>query len=216
MERKKKKSRVKNFFINGLLFILLVVGLALIFNNQIKNFLIRWNGDTYAVANVTRDEIDKNLSADATFDFDAVEPASTEAVLRAQLSNKRLPVIGGISIPSVAINLPLFKGLSNEALLWGAGTMSPTQVLGEGNYALASHRAYEPELLFTPLEKVSIGDLIYVTDLNNVYTYEAFKNVRVEPTEVQLLDEIPGKKIITLIDLHILVFFKQILVRIAE
>ncbi len=74
-----------------------------------------------------------------------MEPASSEAVLRAQLSNKALPVIGGVAVPSVGINLPIFKGLANEALLYGAGTLSPTQN-GEGNYALASHRAQSPDL----------------------------------------------------------------------
>lgn len=70
------------------------------------------------------------MEAEATFDFDAVEPASSEAVLRAQLSNKALPVIGGVAVPSVGINLPIFKGLANEALLYGAGTLSPTQKWG--------------------------------------------------------------------------------------
>ena len=80
----------------------------------------------YAVSEISRADV-KNMEADTTFDFDAVEPASSEAVLKAQLSNSTLPVIGGVAIPSVAINLPIFKGLSNEALLYGAGTLSPTQ-----------------------------------------------------------------------------------------
>lgn len=50
------------------------------------------------------------MEADTTFDFDAVEPASSEAVLKAQLSNSTLPVIGGVAIPSVAINLPILRG----------------------------------------------------------------------------------------------------------
>ncbi|EAC9291029.1 class A sortase, partial [Listeria monocytogenes] len=130
---------------------------------------------------------------------DAVEPASSEAVLRAQLSNKALPVIGGVAVPSVGINLPIFKGLANEALLYGAGTLSPTQKMGEGNYALASHRAQSPELLFTPLDDVAIGAAIYVTDLENIYTYTATSSVRVDPTDVYLLDEVEGRKMITLI-----------------
>ena len=89
-----KKKR--NWLINIFLFLLLLVGLALIFNNQIKYFLMQYNGERYAVAKMDRNEIDKNMEKEASFDFDAVEPASTEAVLQAQLSNKRLPVIGGI------------------------------------------------------------------------------------------------------------------------
>lgn len=195
----KKKRRKRNWLINSLLLLLLLVGLALIFNNQIKNFLIQHNGEKYAVANVTKDQIAKNAQQAASFDFDAVQPASTEAVIQAQLSNKRLPVIGGVAIPSVKINLPIFKGLSNEALLYGAGTLEPDQKMGEGNYALASHRAAEPELLFTPLERMNVGDQIFITDLTNIYTYDTTLKVRVQPTEVQYLDTLPNKKQITLV-----------------
>lgn len=199
MKQKKKKSRVKNWLINIFLLLLLVAGLGLVFNEQIKNKLIETNGEKYSVAKVTPKEIEENKAKDAPFDFDAVQPASTEAVIRAQLSNKRLPVIGGVAVPTVGINLPIFKGLSNEGLLWGAGTLFPDQVMGEGNYALASHRAFEPGLLFEPLGNVNEGDPIYLTDLVNVYTYKIVLKVRVQPTEVQYLDVIPDKKLVTLI-----------------
>ncbi|WP_291292722.1 class A sortase [Enterococcus sp.] len=195
----KKKRTLFHWLTNLFLVLLLLIGLALIFNNQIKNFLIKQNGDAYAVSEISRADVEKNMKADTTFDFDAVEPASSEAVLKAQLSHSVLPVIGGVAIPSVAINLPIFKGLSNEALLYGAGTLSPTQKMGEGNYALASHRAQSPDLLFTPLDDVAIGATIYITDLENIYTYKATSTVRVQPTDVYLLDEVAGRKMITLI-----------------
>ena len=196
---RKKKRRLSNWLSNLFLLLLLLIGLALIFNNQIKNYFIKQTGEAYAVGTIDRRDVEKNMEAEATFDFDAVEPASSEAVLRAQLSNKALPVIGGVAVPSVGINLPIFKGLANEALLYGAGTLSPTQKMGEGNYALASHRAQSPELLFTPLDDVAIGAAIYVTDLENIYTYTATSSVRVDPTDVYLLDEVEGRKMITLI-----------------
>lgn len=195
----KKKRTLFHWLSNLFLVLLLLIGLALIFNNQIKNFLIKHNGDAYAVSEISRADVKKNMEADTTFDFDAVEPASSEAVLKAQLSNSTLPVIGGVAIPSVAINLPIFKGLSNEALLYGAGTLSPTQKMSEGNYALASHRAQSPDLLFTPLDDVAIGATIFITDLENIYTYTATSTVRVQPTDVYLLDEVAGRKMITLI-----------------
>ncbi|MGM0126237.1 sortase A [Enterococcus sp. AZ194] len=197
--KKKKRSRLANWLINIGLLLLLVVGLALVFNNQIKNFLIEKNGDNYAISSYTSKELEENKKKETTFDFEGVESISTEAVLKAQLANKRLPVIGGIAIPKVEINLPIFNGLSNEALLWGAGTMSPDQVMGEGNYGLASHRAYEPDLLFTPLERMQEGDLIYITDLKNIYTYKTTIKRQVEPTEVEVLDVVEGKKLITLV-----------------
>jgi len=196
---RRKKSKKRNWFINILLFLLLIVGLALVFNTQIRNFLIQKNGDSYAIAKITPEEIQKNNSADTTFDFDAVESLSTEAVLRAQFANKALPVIGAIAIPSVKINLPIFKGLDNVALLTGAGTMKADQEMGEKNYALASHRVQDMVSLFSPLEYAKIGELIYITDLTTVYTYKINFVEKVDPTRVELIDDVPGKKMITLI-----------------
>lgn len=81
---RKKKSRLSNWLSNLFLLVLLLIGLALIFNNQIKNYFIKQTGEAYAVGTIDRSEVEKNMEAEATFDFDAVEPASSEAVLRAQ------------------------------------------------------------------------------------------------------------------------------------
>lgn len=196
-KRKKKKT---NWLINILLFLLLVVGLALIFNTQIRNFIIQLNGKAYNVESFTKDDVASNLQADTSFDFDAVESISTEAVIKAQFANKNLPVIGGIAIPSVEINLPIFKGLGNVELLTGAGTMKPDQVMGgENNYALASHRTLDGVSLFSPLEYVEIGQLIYTTDLTNIYTYKINFKEKVAPNRIELIDDVDDRKMITLI-----------------
>lgn len=194
-----KEGKVKKWLINILLCLLLLIGLALIFNEQIKDFFVKNTGDQYAIANVTKEDIDKNKGKDASFDFDAVESMSTESVLKAQLNHTELPVIGSIAVPSVSINLPIFKGLDNANLLYGAGTLSPDQQMGKGNYALASHRASNPELLFTPLENLTLGDKIYLVDLDNVYTYKATFKQKVAPTDTHLLNVEEGKKLVTLI-----------------
>ncbi|WP_438720439.1 class A sortase [Enterococcus sp. AZ103] len=175
------------------------IGLALIFNNQIKNLIISQTSENYQVSNVTKKEIHENQNKKETFDFDGVQPIISEAVLRAKLSNKRLPVIGGVAIPSVAINLPIFKGLSNEALLWGAGTTKEDQQMGVGNYGLASHHAYEDDLLFSSLGKVSLGVTVYLTDLENIHEYKVTSKEKVDPTAVQWLDEVPDKSLVTLV-----------------
>ena len=41
--------------------------------------------------------------------------------------------------------------------------------------------------------------MIYLTDLNNIYTYKTTLKVRVQPTEVKYLDVDPDKKQVTLI-----------------
>lgn len=93
--------------------------------------MVQQNSRSYAVSKLKPADVKKNMARETTFDFDSVESLSTEAVMKAQFENKNLPVIGAIAIPSVEINLPIFKGLSNVALLTGAGTMKEDQVMGK-------------------------------------------------------------------------------------
>ena len=61
------------------LLVLILVGLALIFNKPICNFLIGLQSNRYQVSKVSKKEIKKNESADVTYDFSAVEPVSVQS-----------------------------------------------------------------------------------------------------------------------------------------
>ncbi|MGT9147907.1 class A sortase [Enterococcus faecalis] len=198
-ERMVAMKYVKNIAGKTLILLFFLIGLGLIFNKQIESFVVKNQSDIYSLKSANAAELQKNNQKSADFNFQTVNEMSPEAVLKAKLSNKKLPVIGGIAIPEVSLNLSIFKGISNEALLWGAGTMSENQKMGEGNYGLASHRAYEPGLLFSPLEKVELGDKVYLTDLVNIYEYTVNFKEKVAPTKTELLNVQPGKKLITLV-----------------
>ena len=150
---------------------------------------------------VSASEIKKNQKKKASFDFQAVKPVSLDAVIKNQLSSTNLPTIGKVAIPSVNIGLPILKGLANENLLVGAGTLAEDQVMGERNYALASHRMFDESLLFTPLDHLKIGEKIYITDLTTIFIYQSFNNLKVDPHRIDLLnDPLPDQKpMITLI-----------------
>lgn len=182
-------------------FLFIIGGLFLLFNKPLRNYFVRHTGATYDITQVKKEELEKNKKRQVSFDFDQVKSLSTEAVLTSQLNGKKkdLPVIASIAIPSVQIRLPIFKGLSNEALLYGAGTLAPDQEMGNGNYAVASHLSDQPDLLFTPLENMALGEKIYLTDLTNVYTYVAVSKETVDPTAIEVLDIVPDKQLVTLI-----------------
>ena len=186
-----------------LIVVLLVVGLGLIFNKSIRNTVIAWNTNKYQVSKVSKKTIEKNKEAKTSFDFDTVKSISTESVLQAQMDAQELPVVGGIAIPEVGINLPIFKGLGNTELTYGAGTMKEDQVMGENNYSLASHHVFgiagASDMLFSPLDKAKEGMKIYLTDKNKVYTYVISEVKVVQPTEVAVVDDTPGKSEVTLV-----------------
>jgi len=147
--------------------------------------------------------LEENQDTEGNFDFDSVKAISSEAVLSSQWDSQKLPVIGGIAVPEVEINLPIFKGLDNVNLFYGAGTMKRDQVMGKGNYSLASHHIFTAEnasqMLFSPLSRAKNGMKIYLTDKDKVYTYEIREVKHVTPDRVDEIDDRSGVDEITLV-----------------
>ena len=200
---KSKKNKRKNLLINILAGFLILLSLALIFNSKIRNIFMVWNTNKYQVSQVSKEKLEENNSAKGNFDFNSVKAISSEAVLSAQWDAQQLPVIGGIAVPEVEINLPIFKGLDNVNLFYGAGTMKPDQKMGEGNYSLASHHIFTAEnasqMLFSPLVNAKAGMKIYLTDKDKVYTYEIREVKHVTPDRVDEIDDREGINEITLV-----------------
>lgn len=200
---KRNKNNRKNLFINILASFLILISLALIFNSQIRNIFMIWNTNKYQVSQVSKEKLEENERADGNFDFNSVKAISSEAVLAAQWDAQQLPVIGGIAIPELELNLPIFKGLNNINLYYGAGTMKPDQVMGQGNYSLASHHVFSAKnaenMLFSPLDRAEKGMKIYLTDKDKVYSYEITEVKRVTPDRVDEIQDREGIDEITLV-----------------
>ena len=200
---KRKKNKLRNLLINILAGFLILLSIALIFNSKIRDMFIVWNTNKYQVSQVTKEKIEENEETVGNFDFESVKSLSSEAVLSAQWNSQQLPVIGGIAIPELEMNLPIFKGLDNINLFYGAGTMKPNQEMGKGNYSLASHRIFLGEKadqkLFSPLANSEKGMKIYLTDKEKVYTYEIVEVKIVTPDRVDVIEDREGIDELTLV-----------------
>lgn len=200
---KRKKNKLRNLLINILAGFLILLSIALIFNSKIRDMFIVWNTNKYQVSQVTKEKIEENEETVGNFDFESVKSLSSEAVLSAQWNSQQLPVIGGIAIPELEMNLPIFKGLDNINLFYGAGTMKPNQEMGKGNYSLASHRIFLGEKadqkLFSPLANAEKGMKIYLTDKEKVYTYEIVEVKIVTPDRVDVIEDREGIDELTLV-----------------
>lgn len=183
--------------------LILIASVAVIFNGQIRNAIMKHRTEQYVVSNVSKKKIETNTNKKSTYDFSSVKAVDTNSVFKSQLTSDELPVIGGISLPDVKINLPIFKGTTNENLLFGAATMKENQQFGQGNYTLASHHVFSDgdteNMLFSPLKNAKKGMKIYLTDKTNIYTYEINDIFTVTPERVDVIDDVPNQKIITLI-----------------
>ena len=179
--------------------LILAVGLGLVFNGQIKNELVRQN-QTTGLHKITKDSVKKNSQKKGDFDFSKVKELGWQEVAQSRSNSKKNYGygIGAIAIPSVSMYLPIEKGLSNTNMSIGGCTMRADQVMGKGNYPLAGHYMTNNGILFSPLERTSIGDKVYLTDMSKVYEYQITTKKIVDPTAVWLVDNTPNN-VVTLI-----------------
>ena len=183
----KKKIRL----IIGLL--LLLVGISLLCLPIIQQYQLsqKQAASVQAFEKTSADELQANLKTTTDFDFQAIRPISATNTM-AELFGGNInthQIIGQIVIPSVNINLTLFNGLNNDNLLAGATTMKADQVMGEANFAIASHFTTYPDVLFTNLQKIQVGDIVRITDKETIYVYQVYDARIVDSTDVHLIED---------------------------
>lgn len=131
-----------------------------------------------------------------TYDFEQVDFIS--AIPEDVTLNRNL-LRGQILMPDVDMNLPIVEGVSNENLYTGASTMKPDQEMGVGNYALAGHLVPNQNLLFSPLKRAEQGMDIYVSNMDQVYTYRVSRVFEVDPTSIEVISDEQGEGLLTLV-----------------
>jgi len=179
--------------------ILIVLGLSLILGQAVLTYVIqpRWIADAASSAyGVERSEIQKNI--------DKTQGVVIEEIT--QLPIWSLPdkvdladVVGYIAIPSIGLNLPILSGTTNKNLRLGATTMKEDQRMGVGNYTLAGHLTQSKTALFSPLRKMEVGEDVYLTDKSSVYRYRLETVKIVSPDQIEVLDDVMGKTLLTLV-----------------
>ncbi|WP_127849038.1 class A sortase [Lacticaseibacillus hulanensis] len=202
MRKERKKKNGKVWLWRVLLILLLIVSLGLIFNEQIKLFVVDHmsQNSLNTAQQLTADDVANNKKnvKKANYTFKSVESLDLSVVSKAAL-NRNLKPIGLMAVPSVNVHLPILAGIANTNLVVGAGTMKPDQVMGKRNYALAGHHIPHTKVLFTPLENAKLGEKIYLTDMKQIYTYTISLDKVVDKSQVQYINDVPGKTMVTLI-----------------
>ncbi|CAM3065180.1 class A sortase [Lactiplantibacillus plajomi] len=190
----KKRSGLK--WLGRILFVLLIaLSLALIFNEQIKSWLVSSYSPT-----VTEKTVKQNAKKKGDFNFSKVKSLDFQTVAKARMNKNSIHVIGSIAIPSIDLYLPIGNGVSNETLALAAGTMKQDQKMGSGNYTLAGHHMIKHGALFSPLYyKSKVGQMMYLSDAKSIYAYKTTERKFIEATAVQVINDVPGKKLLTLI-----------------
>lgn len=117
----------------------------------------------------------------------------------------KLNKLGTIEIPIIDLNLAVFEGKpfvntknKTDVMIYGAVTNKQNQVMGKGNYVLASHIMSNSDLLFTNVNQLEKGDTIILKDSENTYKYTVYNGFIVSKDETWILNDIKDYSILTL------------------
>lgn len=188
----------KTFKTMGIIFIF-IIALALIFNGKIATFLI----ENQAKVSISADEINKNKKKRPEINRDNIDTLTPADVIKCRLSDNKALYIGYLAVPSIGLKLPIINELSNYSISIGAAVYYDNMKMGKGNYVLASHFWYDSETaLFSPLYyHVGQGaqkQKMYITDLENLYTYEVSTYKVVNTSETSYIQQNNSKNLLTL------------------
>lgn len=111
-------------------------------------------------------------------------------------------IMGHIEIPKIDMSLVIYHGMGKTALEQGCGHVEGTSlpIGGESTHSvLAAHRGLPSAKLFTDLDQMEVGDVFYITVMNEKMQYKVDQIKTVLPSETRDLAIEPGKDLVTLL-----------------
>lgn len=114
-------------------------------------------------------------------------------------------VFGVISIPVMELEMPIFLGATEQHMADGAAHLSQTSlpIGGENtNCVIAGHRGYNGASYFRYIDKLNVGDAVYITNLWERLTYQVCEIKIIAPHDVTEILIQPGRELLTLLTCH--------------
>ena len=111
-------------------------------------------------------------------------------------------IMGYVEIPKIQVNLSIYHGTDAEVLDRGVGHLlgSSLPVGGENTHTILSgHSGMASQKMFTDLEQLAQGDVFYLNVLNETLAYQVIQISTVLPYETDLLGNVPGEDLCTLV-----------------
>jgi sortase A len=114
-------------------------------------------------------------------------------------------VFGVLRIPAMDLEMPIYLGANDENMAAGAAVLTQTSIPigGEStNSVIAGHRGWNGYPYFLDIEKLQVGDLVYIKNLWEELTYKVTTIRIVYPDDVDAILIQPGKDMVTLLTCH--------------
>lgn len=126
----------------------------------------------------------------------------TDESYQKMLRIEKSEVMARINIPKINVKLPIYHGTSDEVLANGIGHLqtSSLPIGGKNTRAILSgHRGMAEADMFTRLDELEAGDLIFIEVLNEKLAYAVTDTQVILPEETETLDIVAGEDILTLV-----------------
>lgn len=113
--------------------------------------------------------------------------------------------IGYLTIEKMGICLPVLLGSNTENLKLGATHLTKTSypIGGENtNCVIAAHRGFAKTDMFRNIDRLQIGDRVYLENFKETLTYEVSEIEIINPDEIYKLTIRDGEDMLTLVTCH--------------
>ncbi len=104
-----------------------------------------------------------------------------------------------LKIPSIDLNQPVLPETSEESLNLALTQIKANQTPGEGNFTIAGHRSTKEGRHFNRLPKVKEGETVILIEGSKEYHYTINNVITVKPERVDVLKDVEGQDLITLV-----------------
>ena len=224
----KKKKKKKHRWSNLLLVLIFVIGIGIVayptfseyWNSMHQSRAIM--GYAERVAEMSNEEYGKVWEAALEYNRKLLELPNRWAIeddqdlldeYETQLNIDATGNMGFISIPKIDVNLPIYHGTSDAVLQTSIGHITGTSLPAGSSHTdeedwlkpdfgshsvLSGHRGLPSAKLFSDLDAMEIGDVFYLTILDQTLTYRVDQITVIEPQDISEMEIIPGMDLCTL------------------
>ena len=227
MKEKKDKKKRKHRVSNLILVLILFIGIAIAgypafseyWNNMHQSRAIM--GYAERVAEMTNEEYETVWNAALRYNERLLDMPNRWAIegedldyYETQLNVDATGNMGFISIPKIDVNLPIYHGTSDAVLQTSIGHITGTSLPAGSTHSdeedwlkpdfashsvLSGHRGLPSARLFTDLDQLGRGDLIYMSVLGRLLVYQVDRISVVLPHELDYMAVEEGQDLLTLV-----------------
>ena len=114
-------------------------------------------------------------------------------------------IIGVLEIPAMELTMPVYLGASDAHLAAGAAVLGNTSAPIGGdntNCVIAGHRGWRGADYFRHIDKLAVGDTVWLTNLWETLTYTVADIQIIQPHQIERIKIQSNRDLLTLLTCH--------------